>query len=36
MEKLNKMKFRHIVDAFDHFSCGILCFNDSKECYRHI
>ncbi len=23
-----------LVDAFDHFACGILCFNDSEECYR--
>ncbi len=22
------------VDALHHFSCGMLCFNNSKECYR--
>ncbi len=28
-------EFRHIVvDALDHFSCGMICFNDS-ECYNN-
>ncbi len=22
-----------VVDALDRFSCGMLCFNDSEECY---
>ncbi len=22
-----------VVDALDNFSCGMLCFNDSEECY---
>ncbi len=23
-----------VVDALDHFSCGMICFNDS-ECYNN-
>ncbi len=24
-----------VVDALNHFSCGMQCFNDSKACYNN-
>ncbi len=24
-----------VVDTLDHFSCGMICFNDSEECYNN-